>query len=1119
MAETRDASHAQNGPDVAPLSWVIDEIRTALHAATQGLREFQATKLKNESLRAARDQVHQATGALQLLDLRGVALLTDAVEQLLRSWESKPTDCQPTAVKTVETALAAVIAYLEGLLAGRPNQPLRLFPYYRDVQQLNNAARAHPADLMFPDLSRRPAFHNIEVRPLSTDQLRVKRAHFESALLAFLRDPKNANARLQMRDALGDLEQLPQRGLARSFWWVVRGLLEALQGDELPVDVDLKRVLARLNLQLRRLIEGGGAVAERLMVDALFYVGRSADKHPRVAEAKRLYGLDALIPSNYEQPTLTAVDRDALRALRESLEYIKTQWSQYVAGTVKDVDPLATEIEHAEGAARRIGGDAIAQVLKTMAQTTANFSALSGDLREALALEVASALLFVDSGLDELPHDTEYAERARAVCERLRAVHEARPLPESTPWVTELARKAQDRITMTTVAQESQATLREIEQRLDKFFREPGVREELPATDPMFEQLAGVLAMLGFDDAVAALRNVQATVRGFADGSGTADEATFGRVAQNLGALGFFVESLAQDGDRPRGTFRYDSLTQTFTAELGGGQHDDIALPDDDPIVVPKAVDTPAEVKRPENVEAAVEQHREAMLQAAGQLAVDPSNGRVLQELNRTAALLVTEADLIDDAALKQKATRAVQLLTRSGAADRALAAELHALFAPPPAVQAPPPAPLPSSQDAADQELHQIFVEEANEVLDSIDTQAEQLARLRDDQATLTTVRRAFHTLKGSSRMVGMKTFGDAAWSIEQCLNLFLAQERPANDDLLSLIDAGRAQLRVWMGVLARQPRAQLDTTALVTAAQGVRDGQPFVMDQVAAPAAPAVTAPAPTAAPVVAALLVAAATPARAVDVPPVPAAKPDLSIAIPPNEVGPTHDEDEFGPVTQVPMGIEADGEDLGLPSFLPPAAPTEPVPDAAVQPRAEDLKRIGPVEISHGLYTVFLNEADECIRALAQDFAEWRHESGRAVSEVAVRRAHSFAGITSTVGLGPVLAIADPLDDLMHELSRQAFHAPLQFAPAQFDILERGLERMRGMLHQFAADIFPSEAPLEAAAMHELLAFTRAASAIHLADTPDSAGVVVPATAVDRAPVPVASLPAPAPAPAR
>ncbi len=626
--------------------------------------------------------------------------------------------------------------------------------------------------------------------------------------------------------------------------------------------------------------------------------------------------------------------------------------------------PLATEIEHAEGAAKRLGADAVAQVLKTMAQTTADFTALSGDVRESLALEVASALLFVDSGLDELPHNAEYVERARAVCERLRAVHDARPLPESTPWVSELARKAQDRITMSTVAQESQATLREIEQRLDKFFREPANREDLPATDAMFEQLAGVLSVLGFEEAVAALRNVQTTVRGFADGSGTADETTFGRVAQNLGALGFFVDSLAQDSDRPRGVFRYDPLTQTFTAELGGGAHDEIAPPDDEPVFVPKAVDAPAEVKRPENVEAAVEQHREAMLQAAGRLAADPSNAGVLQELNRTAALLVTEADLIDDAALKQKATRAVQLLTRTGTADRALAAELHALFVPPPAVEAPPPAPLPSSQDAADQELHQIFVEEANEVLDSIDAQAAQLARSRDDQATITTVRRAFHTLKGSSRMVGMKTFGDSAWSIEQCLNLFLAQERPANDDLLKLIDAACAHLRGWIGVLARDPRAQLDTSALVTAAQGVRDGQPFVMALVMdKTAAPAVTPAAPKAPVAPAVLVPTVATVAPA----PVPAPTPPVAVPtatlsekdlgeadlgiefkVEPPSSPAAEDDDEFGPITQVPMAIEADGEDLGFPSFVPSAAPSAPVPSrgqARAAPRGPQAYRPG------------------------------------------------------------------------------------------------------------------------------------------------------------------------------
>ena len=64
-----------------------------------------------------------------------------------------------------------------------------------------------------------------------------------------------------------------------------------LKRGAVTVDIDLKRVLARLNLQLRRMIEGGGAVAERLMVDTLYYVGRAEDGVPRVAEVKRLYGL------------------------------------------------------------------------------------------------------------------------------------------------------------------------------------------------------------------------------------------------------------------------------------------------------------------------------------------------------------------------------------------------------------------------------------------------------------------------------------------------------------------------------------------------------------------------------------------------------------------------------------------------------------------------------------------------------------------------------------------------------------------------------------------------------------------------------------------------------------
>jgi len=173
MAEKHDPNQLVGAaPDIAPLAWVIDEIRNSLTDAVNGLKAFVANKQDVDSVRNARNQIHQANGALQLLDLRGVALVTEAIEHLTRRFEADPKECSPAPIRTIETALSAVIAYLEGLLSGRPNQPIKLYPYYRDVLQLDQANRVHPADLVFPDLSRRPAFHQIEARNFTPRQLR-----------------------------------------------------------------------------------------------------------------------------------------------------------------------------------------------------------------------------------------------------------------------------------------------------------------------------------------------------------------------------------------------------------------------------------------------------------------------------------------------------------------------------------------------------------------------------------------------------------------------------------------------------------------------------------------------------------------------------------------------------------------------------------------------------------------------------------------------------------------------------------------------------------------------------------------------------------------------------------
>ena len=1092
MSETRNPNELSGtAQDIAPLAWVIDEIRGSLTAAAEALGRFVENKNDGQPLRDARNQVHQANGALQLLDLRGVVLLTEAVESALRRWETDSSDCQPSAVSAVETAIEAAIAYLEGLLAGRPNQPIRLYPYYRDMLTLARAARMHPADLVFADLSRRPAFHEIAVQPLTADQLRIRRVRFEQGLLGFLRDPDDPQARALMLDALAELEFMPQRGLARSFWWIVRGLLEALEARKVQVDIDLKRVLARLNLQLRRLIEGGSAVAERLMTDTLYYVGRASDSVPRVAEVKQLYGLEALIPPDFELASLTMVNGEALRGLRDALTGAKTVWSQLVSGNGAEAARFTHEISMARDAANRLDAAPLASVLGAIA-IAAGGSPAAAAASETVGLEIASALLFVELGVDALPElGADYAARAQTMAERVTAAAAGQPPTDAAPWLAALARRAQDRLTMNAVVAETQATLRDIEQRLDRFFRNPSQRTELPSTLPLLDQVCGVLSVLGHDDPVAALRRVQQSIRTLAqaDASAATPPDEFQRIAQNLGAVGFFVETLSADVEQPRGMFRFDPGTGLFSADLalGPGSSADDAEPEDAwlPAETPAAAATAA--ASADNIEALSRQHQVEVHAAALQLAAAPLDNAALQTLARVLSQLTAEADLLDDPDLKQRALRASQLLDalridRQSADARAIAA----LFAPAADPALAPSAPLPDSQAAADRELLDIFVEEAREVIDDLDAQIAQLTRSPADASAMTTARRAFHTLKGSSRMVGLRTFGDVAWGVEQCFNLWLAQERPANDDLLGLAEAVAAEMLAWVDRIAVDPAVAIDGSRWITAAQQVREGSNGSDDADGPASLPRKTDVrmlgefGETVGETDSAnddLLdlqhlyeVEIEESVSAIQVTTEPEAGAEFTDAAS-NDAAPV----EPASVASAHIDPAADARSELTP-VVSGSGRSPAIPDPASEPVArDDMRRIGPVEISHSLYSVFLSEADEAIRLLAHDIAEWRFEPQRPIDPATVRRAHSLAGISGTVGLTPVWDIADPLDDLLQALHRVA---PAPGEPAlsasDLDRVERVVERMRGMLHQFAAGLFPDPAPADVHAVHEILA---------------------------------------------
>jgi chemosensory pili system protein ChpA (sensor histidine kinase/response regulator) len=77
-------------------------------------------------------------------------------------------------------------------------------------------------------------------------------------------------------------------------------------------------------------------------------------------------------------------------------------------------------------------------------------------------------------------------------------------------------------------------------------------------------------------------------------------------------------------------------------------------------------------------------------------------------------------------------------------------------------------------SDDASriDPEILELFIEEAREAIDTILVRFPAWELDEGDREALLTIRRAYHTLKGSGRMVGAERIGEFAWSVESLLN-----------------------------------------------------------------------------------------------------------------------------------------------------------------------------------------------------------------------------------------------------------------------------------------------------------------------------------------------------------
>ncbi len=1018
--------------DLGPLAWVLEELRKSLDGATKAMRRFvrdaelargsDLTDLDASHLRIARQQLHQAVGALEMVGMVVPAKVLRGMEALAQRFVQRPELCSDDAAARLERASFALTEYLEGVLKGKDASPVALFPQYRAVMELASADRIHPADLWPTQWRWNSVEPDSEVAPRSYEP--ELRSRLDQAVLKFVKTGDSESALRMSRWSLG-LAAGQTEAEPRTFWCIVAGFFEAAGLGLLPKDVYTKRTASRILQQYASLAKGITDVSDGLAQDLVFFcsiaVPPEGQAAPALTAVRRAYGLVNTRPIDYETEQFGRFDPALLVLARKRIAAAAETWSALAGGDTHRLKMAAEQFGAVADSMVKLHPESapLARALQGAIDVTVRSGAAPSP---GVAMEVATTVLYLEAAYEDLdPTDSHMVERGVRLAQRLQNVSDGGESESMETWMEELYRRVSDRQTMGSVVDELRANLGEVESSLDQFFRNPADKAPLREVPSQLSQMRGVFSVLGLDQPSLAALRMRASVEKFLVDDVDADAARTGifeKLGNSLGALGFLIDMLSYQRALAKKLFVYDEELGEFRPLMGRE----------------RSVAPPVSIPAP---------------------------------------------------------------LTATPPQAPAPALMPHAVARP------------PEQDDEDDAELLEIFLDEAREVahngLEAVRALAQDPANLADQ----TTLRRAFHTLKGSSRMVGLNEFGEAAWAYEQLLNAWLAEQRPASDDLISQSGAAMAALGHWVEDIAAHQDSGWSAQDFRNASDALRLHGTVVPLRTSGQAEESFDADESVDQPdFVSTQMFEMPEISEAPDTldRPVQDARLDSrpsfestqlvdSLFAEQDSVRPdfqntqTFDfestqafdssmEERRGapaPVQDPLSDIDLGDFDFGMPALVPEhtealissfpelIADTPVALESEPEVHEEQVKVIGALRLSIPLYNVYLNEADEWSRRLQTELSEWALELHRPLPDAAVALAHSLAGSSATVGFTALSEMARALE---HALEHVHLHGQGEAGHAL--VFNNAAEDIRRLLHQFAAGFLkePDAAVMEA-----------------------------------------------------
>src|SRR4051812_7900449 len=388
------AAHTNTDFDLGPLTWVKTEIDHSLNQARESLDKLAAKADDRAPVKYILTHLHQATGALAMVGLGAATRFNGELEKVVAFLEGDDASRLPADVAAAKKGIAALSAYLDTLLAGHSDHPMRLLAPYLELNRARGASDANEGDLFFPNLGA--ALPPLPGEPAIDEGVLAKalahqRSQYQQGLLRMLKGGDNAEALRAMHAAVTAIESLQATTANRPFWTAVSAFFDALVFGGLDVGASTKPLFAKVDQQIKQLIDGASKVAERVFRDLLLAIARSPSVSDRVALLKDAYRLEHLVAI---PDTVRGSDDEGLatllRELRELTAQQKDTWLKYTSGNRAALEPFAKQAMALAERASLLRNSDFQPVVVRLTEVAPALKARAIPPSEAQALEVAT---------------------------------------------------------------------------------------------------------------------------------------------------------------------------------------------------------------------------------------------------------------------------------------------------------------------------------------------------------------------------------------------------------------------------------------------------------------------------------------------------------------------------------------------------------------------------------------------------------------------------------------------------------------------------------------------------------------------------------------------------------